>query len=82
MTDFGFPVWWPFVLLGFLMTVGYVIWRWKSERAKRRRDRPAPVDPRRQRLEDELRAELDKLRAAPPPESPQPGPSDERPSQE
>ncbi len=60
-SEFGGDALLPFAILGFVMTVGYVVWTWQRAKARRRSENFVP--PRRNTLEDELRAELDAVRA-------------------
>lgn len=59
-SEFGGDLLLPFAILGLAMTVGYAVWAW--QRAKKRRDGTEGVPLRRNRLEEELRAELDAVR--------------------
>jgi len=59
-SDFGGSPLLPFAILGLAMTIGYAVWSW--QRARKRRAGASAVPLRRNRIEDELRAEIEAAR--------------------
>ena len=68
-TDFGGDLLLPFAILGFVMTVGYVVWSWQRAKAKRGNAEDFVPVAKHNTLEDELRSELDAIRDDPSEES-------------
>ncbi len=65
-TEFGGNVILPFVILGLVLTIGYIVWAWsrKSSKGKRRVAEARRPSWEKSALERELQAEIDAVKTA------------------